>query len=59
MSKWIFALLAVLVVTVSGCASSGGTSTAAAAVDDGGLPEIMPYDDEPIEMLPDMVAAEL
>jgi hypothetical protein len=57
MSKWIFALLAVLVVTVSGCASSGGTSTA--AVDDGGLPEIMPYDDEPIEMLPDMVAAEL
>lgn len=58
MSKWIFALLAVLVVTVSGCASSGGTSTAA-SVDNGGLPEIMPYDDEPIEMLPDMVAAEL
>jgi hypothetical protein len=58
MGKWMFALLAVLVVTISGCASSGGTSTMASA-DDGGLPEIMPYDEAPVEPLPDMVPAEM
>jgi L-cystine uptake protein TcyP (sodium:dicarboxylate symporter family) len=58
MGKWMFALLAVLVVTISGCASSGGASTMASA-DDGGLPEIMPYDEAPVEPLPDMVPAEM
>lgn len=47
-----------LAFVVSGCASSGGASNASAN-DGGGLPEIAAYDDEPVELLPDMVAAEI
>lgn len=57
MQKWMLALMAFLVLVVTGCASSGGTT--AAANDGGGLPEIAAYDDEAFELLPDMVAAEL
>lgn len=56
MQKWMLALMAFLVLVVTGCASSGGT---AAANDGGGLPEIAAYDDEAFEPLPEMVAAEL
>jgi hypothetical protein len=61
MHKWIFALLAVLTVLISGCASSGGTaasSDSANVASNADLPEIAPYDDEVFEALPDMVAAE-
>lgn len=47
-----------LAFVVSGCASSGGAASASAN-DGGGLPEIAAYDDEAIELLPDMVAAEI
>jgi uncharacterized protein YceK len=60
MQKWMLALMVLLVSIVSGCASSGGaTSASAGANDGGGLPEIAAYDDEAFEPLPDMVSAEL
>ncbi len=58
MQKWMLALMVFLAFVVSGCASSGGASSASAN-DGGGLPEIAAYDDEPVELLPDMVAAEI
>lgn len=58
MQKWMLALMAFLVLVISGCASSGGAASAGAN-DGGGLPEIAAYDDEAVELLPDTVSAEL
>jgi hypothetical protein len=51
MNKFLLALMTMLFVV--GCASTGGGSA-----EGGGLPEIAAYDDEAVEALPDMVAAE-
>jgi hypothetical protein len=58
MNKFIIALIAVMMLFISGCASTGGASASSGASDGGGLPEIAAYDDEAVEDLPDMVAAE-
>lgn len=50
-------LLALVMLFLSACASSGGGS-APAASNDGGLPEIAAYDEEAVEDLPEMVASE-
>jgi hypothetical protein len=55
MNKFIIALLALMMLFLAGCASTGGAS--AGASDGGGLPEIAAYDDEPIPAL-DAPAAE-
>jgi hypothetical protein len=56
MGKWMFALLALLVVAVSGCASAGNKSASSSG---SSLPEIMPYDEAAVEPLPDFVPAQL
>lgn len=53
MNQFAIALAAMLLV-LSGCASTGGSASA----DNGGLPEIAPYDEATYEPLPDVVAAE-
>jgi hypothetical protein len=45
MNKFIFALMAVVILFIAGCASSGGTSNSAGASDSDSLPEIAAYDD--------------
>jgi hypothetical protein len=45
MNKFIFALIAVVILFIAGCASSGGTSNSAGASDSDSLPEIAAYDD--------------
>lgn len=57
MNKLAIALMAMMMLFMVGCASSGGAS--AGASDGGGLPEIAAYDDEAVELLPDTVAAEM
>jgi hypothetical protein len=57
MGKWIFALLALIIVAVSGCASAGGKS--ASSTSNASLPDIMPYDEVAVDPLPDFVPAEL
>ena len=61
MQKWMFALMAFLVLVVSGCASKPvvGTGTPIDIGDGAALEEIAAYDDEAVELLPDMVSAEL
>lgn len=56
MNRLVMALMAMLMLFVAGCASSGGASSG--AIDNSGLPEIAAYDDEPVEPLPDFVPAE-
>jgi len=51
MGKFLLALLTMFFIV--GCASTGGSSA-----EGGGLPEVAAYDDEAVEPLPDMVAAE-
>jgi hypothetical protein len=53
MNKLVIALMAMMMLFMVGCASSGGAS--AGASDGGGLPEIAAYDDEAIPPL-DVVA---
>ncbi|MGB7814730.1 MAG: hypothetical protein WBL28_00095 [Methylotenera sp.] len=57
MNRLVITLMALMMLFIAGCASSGGAS--AGAGDNGGLPEIAAYDDEAVEPLPDMVAAEM
>ena len=56
MRKWLFAVFAMFVVFATGCA----TQQKAAAPATGGemLAEIAPYDDAPVDPLPEMVPAE-
>ncbi|MEI2636336.1 MAG: hypothetical protein V9E92_05730 [Methylotenera sp.] len=44
MNKSVIALMALMMLFIAGCASSGGS--AAGAGDNGGLPEIAAYDDD-------------
>lgn len=55
MSRSLVFLLVVLGITLSACASkpAAPAATPVAAVE--ALPEIAPYDDEPFELLPDVV----
>lgn len=55
MNKCLLALVAVMMLFLMGCASSGG---APAASSGDALPEIAAYDDEPFDPLPDNVPAE-
>lgn len=56
MNKSVITSMALMMLLITGCASSGG---AAGAGDNGGLPEIAAYDDDVVEPLPDMVPAEM
>ncbi len=58
MNKFLLALVAVMMLFVAGCASTGSTSSAPAASSGDNLPEIAAYDDEPFDPLPDNVPAE-
>lgn len=51
MNKFLLTLMTMLFL--AGCASSGGS--ASVADNNGGLPEIAPYDEAVYEALPDMV----
>ena len=55
MNKFLLALVAVVMLFLVGCESSG---SAPAASSGGDLPEIAAYDDEPFDPLPDNVPAE-
>lgn len=55
MNQFVIAIMAMMMV-LSGCASSGGTSLA--VENNGGLPEIAPYDEATYEPLPDMAIAQ-
>jgi uncharacterized protein YceK len=52
MNQFVIALMAMMLV-LSGCASTGGATSA----DNGGLPEIAPYDEATYDPLPEMVPA--
>jgi hypothetical protein len=58
MNKFIIALMAVMMLFIAGCASTKG-GTPIDLGDSSPLEEIAPYDDEAVEALPDMVAAEM
>ena len=64
MNKLIIALMAIIMLSITGCASSGKTSAPVASgtpidIGDGAaLPEIDAVDDEAVDALADMVAAE-
>lgn len=63
MNKLVIALMTVIMLFVVGCASPGGSSTVGTGTsidlgDSSPLPEIEAYDDEVVDALPDMVAAE-
>lgn len=55
MNKFLLALVAVMMLFLNACASTGGGM---AASGNGGLPEIAAYDDEPFDPLPDNVPVE-
>jgi len=57
MNKTILALMSLFVLLMTACAGTSQTS-ASAASDGGGLPEIAAYDDATLEALPDVIAAE-
>jgi hypothetical protein len=61
MNKFIIALMAVMMLFIAGCASKPtvGTGTPIDLGDGAPLEEIAAYDDEAVEALPDMVAAEM
>ena len=61
MNKFIIALMAVMMLFVAGCASTGskaaiGTGTPIDIGDGAALEEIAAVDDEAVDALPDMVA---
>lgn len=56
MNQFVIGLMAIMVL-LSGCASSGG-ATSASAEDNGGLAEIAAYEDASYDALPDVVASE-
>jgi hypothetical protein len=63
LNKLVIALMAVIMLFVVGCASSGGSSAVGTGTpidlgDSSPLPEIDATDDEAVDALPDMVAAE-
>ncbi len=51
MNKLVIALLALMMLFIAGCASTGGASASSGASDNGGLPEIAAYDDSEIPAL--------
>jgi hypothetical protein len=51
MNKFVIALLALMMLFIAGCASTGGASASSGASDGGGLPEIAAYDDPEIPAL--------
>jgi hypothetical protein len=64
MNKFLIALMAVLMLFIAGCASTSakapvGTGTPIDIGDGAPLEEVAAYDDEAVEDLPDMVAAEM
>lgn len=58
MNRLVMALMALMMLLVAGCASTGVADSNTAAADSSALPEIAPYDDEPFEPLPDVVPAD-
>jgi hypothetical protein len=61
MNKFLIALMAVLMLFIGGCASKPvvGTGTPIDLGDGAALEEVAAVDDEAVEDLPDMVAAEM
>ena len=57
MNKMILAIMALIILLMTGCAGTSQTS-ASGASDGGGLPEIAAVDDTAVEALPDVIAAE-
>ena len=57
MNKMILAIMALIVLLMTGCAGTSQTSSSGAS-DGGGLPEIAAVDDTAVEALPDVIAAE-
>ena len=57
MKNLIVLLMPILMLLAVGCATSGAT-TSSGASDGGGLPEIAAVDDDALEALPDVIAAE-
>ncbi len=58
MNRSLVCLLVLLGITLSACASKPAATAATPVAASEALPEIAPYDDEPFELLPDMVPAE-
>lgn len=56
MRKWLFVVFAMLIVLTSGCSTQ--QTTAAPASSGEVLAEIAPYDDAPVDPLPEMVPTE-
>ncbi len=64
MNKFIIALMAVMMLFIAGCAASAskpviGTGTPIDIGDGAALEEVAAVDDEAVDTLPDMVAAEM
>jgi hypothetical protein len=68
LNKFIIALMAVMMLFVAGCATksttaksnwTGATGTPIDIGDGAALPEVDAVDDEAVDALPDMVAAEM
>lgn len=61
MNKFVIALMAVMMLFIAGCASKPviGTGTPIDLGDSSPLEEVAAVDDEAVEDLPDMVAAEM
>jgi hypothetical protein len=68
MNKFVIALMAAMMLVVTGCATkssgnssnwTGATGTPIDIGDGAPLEEVAAYDDEAVEDLPDMVAAEM
>ena len=61
MNKFLIALIAVMMLFIAGCASKPviGTGTPIDIGDGAPLEEVAAVDDEAVEDLPDMVAAEM
>jgi hypothetical protein len=60
MNKFIIALMAMMMLFIAGCATKPvATGTPIDLGDGAALEEIAAYDDEAVEALPDMVAAEM
>ena len=57
MKNLIVLLMPILMLLAVGCATSGATASSGAS-DGGGLPEIAAVDDDALEALPDVIAAE-
>jgi hypothetical protein len=64
MNKFVIALMAVMMLFIAGCATTSakapvGTGTPIDIGDGAALEEVPAVDDEAVEALPDMVAAEM